>query len=469
MSTILLALIVLIASISIPIVVLITLNLAKKIDTGLLQYYCYALLLANGISILFSERNFNQTVEAYSELTYANPVVTVALRLTSIFSMIAAADQIVRFFKTNRMLYSGRVLLFLSFILFWSANILIPSQFSTHRVSFELSWVYSLILGIGLISLSDYRALDFIRHFRNATVSFCLVSMILILIVPSVVLQTNYTQSYIGLPRFVGLAPHATLMGMIATLALWCLLTLPFVNRKLNIIFSIVIFSALFLSQAKNIWISFLVSMPLIFVYQKKAITWQTLTSSKYRKTYILMFFLFLIGMVWISAFTLFGSSGNSMSTMLDAKQHNQLFTLTGRDQIWEIALSEWEMSPIFGYGLSMFSVEYRKSVGMVFATSGHNQIFDNLARTGLVGVISLILHFAILTILSIKYRRKTHGLTLILVITIMIRMISEVPITLASIGIDTLPYYLLLALLAISMRFDTAKSLGTSFRSNEQ
>jgi O-antigen ligase len=164
---------------------------------------------------------------------------------------------------------------------------------------------------------------------------------------------------------------------------------------------------------------------------------------------------------VWISAFTLFGSSGNAITNMLDIKQRNQLLTLTGRDQIWEVAVSEWERSPIFGYGLPMFSVEYRRSTGMFFATSGHNQIFDNLARTGLVGVLSLVFHFVILTILSILYRHQTRGLTLILVVTLMIRMISEVPVTLTAIGIDTLPYYMLIALLAISMRFDSQKSLS--------
>jgi O-antigen ligase len=459
-STSLLAMIAIITAIIIPVVAITTLNLTKKINTGLLQYYIYAVLLANGVAILLSGRNFTHTVEADIDMTAINPITTIALRITSIFAMVAAADQVVRFFKIDRVFYSGRVLLFLSFIFLWIANILIPSEFSTHGVPLEFSWIYSLILGVGLISLSNYRALDFVAHFRNATLIFCFISLILITIVPSVVLQTNYTQGYVGLPRFVGLTPHANLMGMIASLALWCLFTLPFANRKLNILFFVVGISALFLSQAKNIWTSFIISLPLLFFYQKKASTWHALATSRYKGIYILIGSIFLVGLVWISILIVFGFGNNTTANLLDVKQQNQLFTLTGRDQIWEVALSEWERSPIFGYGLSMFSAEYRKAIGMFFATSGHNQIYDNLARTGLFGVFSLVLHFVILTALSIIYSKKTHGLTLILVISLFLRMISDVPITLIAIGIDTLPYYLLLALLAVSMRFDNSKSL---------
>ncbi|MDR7305630.1 O-antigen ligase family protein [Rhodoferax saidenbachensis] len=435
------------------------LNFTGKYKSGLLPYYCYALLMGNGVAVLLSTRNYLDTGELFSESTLSNPVAALAIKVASLFVMIAAVDQFVRFFKSNKKFYFSRVFLFLSFAAFWVCNIILPAYFSPHRASMELSWTYSLVLGCGLILISGVDGYKFIEHFRNATLSFCFVSLVLIFIKPSLVLQTNYAQGYIpGLPRFAGLAPHAILMGMIASLALWCLFLQPFQSRKLTIAFSMIGMIALFLSQAKNIWISFFISMPILMYYRSDFSEWFKINHSKGRFLYfvvlILGFFLGLGGLYLV----VFGNLDRFLAGILRSEQGSQLLTFTGREQIWAVALSEWERSPLLGYGLPLFGPDHRNAVGMFFATSGHNQIIDNLGRSGLIGAIASVVHFLAVTILGYLFRHKTQGLSWVLALSLLVRMISEVPITLASISLDTLPYYLLLGMIAANMKLSDPK-----------
>ena len=128
------------------------------------------------------------------------------------------------------------------------------------------------------------------------------------------------------------------------------------------------------------------------------------------------------------------------------------MMSLTGRDVIWEISIGEWLKSPIFGYGLSFLGPEHRAQLGMWWITSGHNQFIDCLGRSGLIGLSGTIFYLLTLTYLAIKSAKQSYGISLALVIFILIRTISEVPITLSALGIDATAHYLLLA--AISCAF---------------
>ncbi len=431
------------------------LNKAAQYPSGLLQYYCYAILFSNGLTVLFSARSYLNTGEIFTESTLSNPVAAVAIKLTSLFVMVAAGDQILRFYRIDRKFYFWRISLMLSFLLFWIFNVLVPSQFSLHPISLEVSWFYSLVLGLGLISMSNYGVLNFIKHFRNAALFFCLWGILLIPVKPDLVLQTNYSQGYIpGLPRFAGLAPHAILMGMVASLGLWCLIIDPFKSRKLNWFFILVGLFALFVSQAKNIWISFLLALPILIYFKYKLSDWLRFSSKKGRYFYIAVFSSMMIFVSLGLLLVIFGNTGNAVNNFLNSEQGSQLVTFTGREQIWAVALSEWARSPLLGYGLPLFGTEHRDAIGMFFATSGHNQIIDNLGRTGLVGTIMSTVHFLILLFLGYVYRKETFGLSFVLALSLLIRMASEVPVTLGTIAIDTLPYYLLMGLIAINMKF---------------
>jgi hypothetical protein len=65
---------------------------------------------------------------------------------------------------------------------------------------------------------------------------------------------------------------------------------------------------------------------------------------------------------------------------------------------------------------------------------------------------VGTLLYALSLLWLGLRFGRSSRGLSAALAISIVIRMISEVPITLGNIGIDSLPYYLLLAVIAANL-----------------
>ncbi|NMM14079.1 MAG: polymerase [Rhodoferax sp.] len=427
-----------------------SLQMARRFPDGLLHYYFYAVLFSNCLAIFLSTRSFAEAGETIQEGLTTNPLAAWAIRLTSLFALLASADLITRYLGPSRRIGGIRAFLAIVFGFFWVTNIVVPALFSPHTMPFQLNWFYSLVLGMGMIFMVASGATLSIRHCRNAIFLFCAASLLLIPIRPDLVMQSDYTQGYLpGIPRFAGLAPHAIVMGMNAALGLWCLMAYPMASRTLNRLCWLIGLSALFLAQSKTVWFSFLVSLPVMLYCQHGLPSWQSLTASRHRSLFALLGSLTLLGITGVTAILLFGNVGTRLEHFLGSSEGAQVMSLTGRDQIWAVALSEWDRSPIVGYGLPLFGLEHQAQIGMKFATSGHNQIIDSLGRAGTVGAAGTLLYALTLLWLGLRFGRSSRGLSAALAISIVIRMISEVPITLGNIGIDSLPYYLLLAVIA--------------------
>jgi O-antigen ligase len=140
-----------------------------------------------------------------------------------------------------------------------------------------------------------------------------------------------------------------------------------------------------------------------------------------------------ITGALLLTAAFFYADAASSIMEYLDSAQGSQLMTLTGRDKIWAITLSEFHANPLFGYGAQLFSEDYRLIIGMPFATHGHNQLMDSLGRSGLVGTIPLVAYFILLTVLSIKYAQASRGLSLALYLVLAFRCVSEVPLAITT------------------------------------
>jgi hypothetical protein len=145
----------------------------------------------------------------------------------------------------------------------------------------------------------------------------------------------------------------------------------------------------------------------------------------------------------------LFGDLGGQISDFMDSDQGAQLESMTGRDQIWAVAWEQWHAHPLFGYGVGLFDDEFRLAINMPQATHGHNQFVDTMARSGLVGAAGLVFYAVVLLVLSIKYARRSSGLSLALFIAIALRSVSEVPLLLLGYGTEFFSHLLLLATLS--------------------
>jgi O-antigen ligase len=150
-----------------------------------------------------------------------------------------------------------------------------------------------------------------------------------------------------------------------------------------------------------------------------------------------------------VLAVALFTDLGGSVSDFLDTQQGEQLMTLTGRDQIWAIAWQEWDAHKWFGYGPGLFDDDFRMAIHMPNATNAHNQFMDTLARSGSVGAVALVAYAAVLLVLSLRYARRTGGLSAALFIALALRSISEVPLNIFGYGTEFFAHLLLVVTIA--------------------
>lgn len=115
----------------------------------------------------------------------------------------------------------------------------------------------------------------------------------------------------------------------------------------------------------------------------------------------------------------------------LDTQTYSSLTSLTGRTNIWEITLNSWRDNPVFGYGPGLWDVEYRLKYApqyLYIVGQAHNQFFDTLGSSGLLGVIGLFIYVGTLLNFGVRFFTVTRGASLSLVIVLIARSVSEAP-----------------------------------------
>ena len=159
----------------------------------------------------------------------------------------------------------------------------------------------------------------------------------------------------------------------------------------------------------------------------------------------ILVVLVFIASLLVLVTLVFFSDLDVQLNDFFATSQGAQLLSLTGRDRIWAVAYDEWQRSPVFGYGPTMWDVAFRAAVGMPFASHAHNQFMDTLSRSGAVGAGALIIYAATLLVLSIRFTKASRGLTLALFLGIVLRAVSEVPLLLFGYGPELIAQLILL------------------------
>jgi O-antigen ligase len=112
--------------------------------------------------------------------------------------------------------------------------------------------------------------------------------------------------------------------------------------------------------------------------------------------------------------------------------------TVHGRTSGWRAATAGFSDNPVFGYGPSLLSTAYQEQyytyeLGGAFGGAergnAHNQLFQTIGATGLIGTIALFLYIAALVAAARRTHRPTRGLSIALVGILLVRSFSEVPL----------------------------------------
>jgi exopolysaccharide production protein ExoQ len=312
-----------------------------------------------------------------------------------------------------------------AFLGFFVATVLLNGVLGS-RPSFNYHSIYCLIIIVAVFLDSNHVVDISIKAAKSGLLILLFASGVAAIFLPTIAVQ----QSYNGLLPFAdirlwGLASHPNSLGSLSLLLLLLLIYQPFDRRWKQYSAISVAFGIFLLAQSKTAFFSAIVAFAIIKFYN-------VLSRFGIREAGLIVSLLaFTISGIIIGSMVL--DAGGQLAQLVSSKAGAETLTLTGRSQIWDIAINEWQQNPLFGYGPSLWDVEFRDKIDMDFAFSAHNQFLQCLSGAGLVGLLSLITYLSVLFRFAARSARRTEGFTLALFSVVIIRCITETPLELGT------------------------------------
>ena len=356
---------------------------------------------------LFEEVQLNLIADNVSR------VLTAIILLLSGFRILAAIQK--------SKISSGKSgILFSYFIFFFLATF--TTAFLAKNTSFSIQWLYVPTVltavyvtrpmpSVSLISLSKFILLIYIYG-----------SLLAAVFASEMALVSNYESVIPGVTtRLFGVSSHANQLGPLVV----SFLVMEFANpmrSKLRLIHLTAATAVFIWAQSKTSW-GFALLVSLYFVNNKIESTLFSQSSSRgYYKKFI-QIVLGLVGIVVIYAMVA------GLDNVVLSGAAGGVETLTGRTAIWAITLNAWASDPLFGYGLSLWDIDFRSKYGMLYVGHAHNQFIHTLGSSGLVGLTGLLIYISALAKRAFKIA-KINSVPLMLLGLTIVGSLSETPLT---------------------------------------
>ncbi|MBA5690088.1 O-antigen ligase family protein [Rugamonas apoptosis] len=449
MELVIIGVIILLVAFALVFGVALLLHAGHKYERGLLPYVFYPLMFAIGVGVLLSGRN----MYVFDEMMTAAPMEKHAIavwssRLATLLLLLIPFERIGRWTLAGHKRAAVPLWLMLAFGWYFATNILSGAFLAAHH-SFNKEYFMFLGVGVAALLLTPDEGERAIRSYRNGMFVFLLVSIACIAWRPELVMSHNYYGILPGVHvRFAGLSPHANSLGPMALVFLLCLWHTPYASRALTLLGCLVGGGALLLTQSKSSYGAFLLGALCLVYYRHRGTLRQRLLDFQRPQLPVALILMVLAGVALLCAAFMFGGLSDRIARFLGSSAGAELATLTGRDQIWEIAVREWRRSPVFGYGLTIFDEMYRFQIHIPYAYHAHNQFYQCLSATGLVGVAGLLAYTAALLWYAVRTAPASGGLSLALLLLLLARSVSEVPMSLDGFGPEQMMHMLLLMML---------------------
>lgn len=427
-------------------------------ENGYMNWVMPLMLGFAAVDVLLSGRDLSMVFAELAGMAQAtrSSLMPWLQRAMSVLLLLISLERIAYHFGHHRPVPSRP--LAWAYVAYWLCTVAAPSLLGAHRlISHEFT--YALVIGFAALLVTTQEIGKIVDSVRSTLFLLMLLSVALIPLWPGLVLDESYTQGLLpGVPRLGGVAPHPVAMGMYAQMALLLLWARPFNKRWVNVAAWVLGLGVLFFAQSKTAWIAFVLCSTAMFSIRNAPVMWKRLADPREGAFGIVICLVVIVAAAAVLALTMFGDVGGAVGSFLDTDQGAQLMSLTGRDQIWAVAWEEWNSHKLFGYGPGLFDDDFRMAIGMPNATNAHNQFMDTIARSGSVGAFGLLVYAGVLLALSIKYARRTGGLSLALFIGLALRSMSEVPLMLFGYGIELVGHLLLVVTLSAAASMNVAQ-----------
>ena len=420
-------------------------------QAGLLPWIFPALLAVPAFDVLLSGRDLADSLVALEAVAPAPRAALVnwLQRCASLLLLVASLEQIAHHAARRLPVYLPLVA---AFGLYWLGSVGLPAVFGARPV-FGHDLLYAPAAGLACCLATPQEQGRIVQLARDALTGLLLAGLALLVWRPSLVADVGYAAGMLpGLPRLAGLTPHAVTQGQLAQVFLLLLWVRPYSRPMADRAAWALGLTVLVMAQSKTAWLAFaLCAMALLVLRQGPALR-QQLNDPSRAGTLVAACAGLCLAVTLGAGLLLSGALDQRAADFLASEQGAQLLSLTGRDRIWAAALEEWRLHPVFGYGLSLWDAEYRNAIGLPHATHAHNQWLDDAARAGSVGVATLIVYSFTLMTLCLRHARASGGLALALGLTLALRAVGEVPLSLQGYGTELFVHLLLLVTLAATV-----------------
>lgn len=302
----------------------------------------------------------------------------------------------------------------LAFMAFYVAFSIFPIFFG-QRYYFHINLIYPFFVYLALFLWVRLSAVDPVVVAKQCLGLIVFLSLAAAVLAPELVMQPGYTGLIPGFDsRFWGVASHANTLGAVACM----LLVLEFAEpsarswRRASIIAGAAL--TLILTQSKTSILAAFVGVSIIFAWRLLTATSEAKVSRSKRGRVFPISLIggFIISVVVVGASVVVFDKAipASLDSMLDSRAVSNLETATGRTFIWSAALEAGLENPLFGQGADFWESENRRRLGLSSATSAHNLFLQAFSRSGLVGLVALLVFFYFLILYSIRAAKHTRG-----------------------------------------------------------
>jgi O-antigen ligase len=312
---------------------------------------------------------------------------------------------------------------------------LVAGAFGTRPAFFHNS-IYPILLFTAAY-LTAERDYERVILFAKITLTVFLgVGLLAALIRPSIAFQANYSGLIPGLRyRYWGLGSHPNTVGPLAALCLMLVWHRPYGKKFIQWLVVSVALLSLILTQSKTAWAGGLLALATMAVARFYPVVSKEMQEGAPGIRSISVLMLLIGSSVAGIVVALFPDIGPNWSAIARSAANANMLDLTGRVTIWDYAFQDWERNPLFGYGPTWGDLKYRLSIRNLAAVHAHNQLVHSLAAAGLIGAVAAVSYFFVLGKYALRGFRDTQGLTVGLLVLLLARAVTEVPLSINNWG----------------------------------
>lgn len=425
---------------------------------GVLRFYLWMIMFGPTVRLMTAPREYlTQADVTMAGYTAMAGWVSWVLRLSSLAIVgVAAVTVLLAIVKKQRpeggaLFVAGLAAVALS---------LLTSATLGEKPAFIHQSIYTVLLMASLMLMPRLAPEVVAIEVKRVLAVLMVGSLVLAALQPSQYVETTHLGLIPGFSiRLHGLAPHANSLAPLALLYLVLAHWVPG-RQPWHFLGMATALLVLVLTQSKTIWATGLLIVALFAAMRLGRAFGDELRTARPGPAGVAAMLAYF-GVVLLIALLI--TTGKMVALIDVISADRGLTTLTGRTDIWQITINTWLNNVWFGYGPKLWDLEFRLAHGAALAAwHAHNQYIHTLGEAGIIGLAAMLLYTAAFVYYGSKFARCTGGATLALLLLILVRTITEIPLRF-SVLLDTtfFVHVVVFAILLMLARQSAAETSG--------